>query len=413
MKIGRMFAVLGLFLVAACGGDLQAQEPSTPTQEETVVAVKYPNLPAMGSDVPVSVRRAFAELQSFFTSLKALDPDGVRGDVASVIFQRDRGNDRNPAAIAPPTIASDGTAVDHTLNTDGSANLSLEWTWTDSEADIDGWTVYVRGSTSNAAYTIGTTPAEEETFQLPADRRALIIRGVPADLHYTFGVRAYRVVDLVIAPRGLIQSPVAQPSAAAENPYRPSSSVAFTGDITGTTAWGTLGALAALDTVNTPQIDAGALTSFVTESDLPFDTLPENPSVVVLVDTESASKPIVVSGATDLIQVELSADVTGTIQASSVGGYFQVLYTIYRKIDTGSWASIKSDSTWTHGQQTTDPLSIKMLIREKVNDVPGAAAGSSIYYKAEAKYIKVNLSSVTSQSVQNRILDVTLHKKPL
>jgi hypothetical protein len=225
-RTARRIAILGLLLVAGCGGESQTLEG--------MVAVRYPNLTAMGSDVPAAVRRNFAELQAFFSSLKTLDPDGLQQDIDSVVFQRDRGNDRNPAAITPPTIASDGTAVDHTINTDGSANLSLDWSWTGSEADIDGWTVYMRASTSNAAYTIGTTPSEEQTFQLAADRRALIVRGVPADLHYTFGVRAYRVVDLVIAPNGLIESPVVQPSAAAEAPYQPATNVAFAGDITGT-----------------------------------------------------------------------------------------------------------------------------------------------------------------------------------
>src|SRR3546814_954129 len=35
-------------------------------------------------------------------------------------------NDRNGAAVTAPTAASDGTAVDHTINTDGSADISFE-----------------------------------------------------------------------------------------------------------------------------------------------------------------------------------------------------------------------------------------------------------------------------------------------
>ena len=55
-----------------------------------------------------------------------------------------------------------------------------------------------------------------------------------ADLYYTFGVRAYRQVDPDINAARVIQTSIVKPSLAAENPYRPSASVAFAGDVTGT-----------------------------------------------------------------------------------------------------------------------------------------------------------------------------------
>src|SRR3546814_4298892 len=58
------------------------------------------------------------------------------------------------------------SAVDHTINTDGPADISFEWGWSGSEADIDGWLVYMRSSASAGAYTFGTTRSEEHTSEL-------------------------------------------------------------------------------------------------------------------------------------------------------------------------------------------------------------------------------------------------------
>jgi hypothetical protein len=388
------------------------------------VSLRYPNLPAFGSDVPTSVRRAFAELQSFFTSLKTLNPDGINQNLASVIFQRDNGNDRNPAAITPPTIASDGTAVDHTISTDSSANISFEWSWTGNEADIDGWTVYVRSSTSSSAYTMGTTPAEEQTFQLPADRRAIILRGQPANLYYTFGVRAFRNVDLVIAPNGLVRSPLVQPSLAAEAPYQPAANVAFTGDITGTTAWGSLGDLAVLDTVDTPQIadDAvetvtvatgatAAAIALLTESG---STLPAVGSTVVAADSYGAAGdyPIYVSGAGDLVSVNFAALVVATVRASAIGGHFTSYTRIYRKIGAGSWTLLRQTGQRTAVEQATTDIPVVHNHSEPWPDFPAASAGSIVYYKVEAWYDTVNITSVADNTISQRVLSATLLKKP-
>lgn len=143
-------------------------------------------------------------------------------------------NDRTVTAITTPTIASDGTAVDHTISTDGAANISLEWSWAGTNTDIDGWIIYVRQSTSATAYTFGTTPAEEQVFYVTPEKRAFFLYGAAANQYYTFGVQAYRIVDPDINAAGVIKSTLVKPSASAENPYRPSATVAFAGDITGT-----------------------------------------------------------------------------------------------------------------------------------------------------------------------------------
>jgi hypothetical protein len=402
MKTMRGIAILGLLLVG-CGGE--AQEPQAQAQEETVVAVRYPNLPALGSDVPVSVKRAFAELSSFFESLKTLNPDGINRNLASVIFQRDNGNDRNPAAITPPTVASDGTAVDHTISTDSSANISFEWSWTGNEADIDGWTVYVRSSTSSTAYDIGTTPAEEQTFQLPADRRSLILRGQPANLYYTFGVRAFRNVDLVIAPNGLVESPLVQPSAVAEDPYQPAANVAFTGDITGTTAWGTLGDLAVLDTVGTPQISSGAVTDpQLAEDNGPtsLDTTGVELETLTVTPATTASKFLLMLSAS--VRMDLSVSGTDPSQA--------VMWYLYRQIGAGTDTLIASDRVFslTTGVGSVPPHGYHSLYTTWTRHYPDAPnTTDSTVYRLVMK--RVNGNAGFESIVYHRIMSSTELKR--
>jgi len=145
-------------------------------------------------------------------------------------------NDRLATVPANPTILADGTAVDHTINTDGSADISLEWghTGTGDAYNIDGFFFYMRASTSATAYTFGTTPSEETIYYMSYEKRAIIISSVAADKYYTLGVQAYRHVDQDINATGILKSSIIQPSLAAENPYRPSANVAFAGDITNT-----------------------------------------------------------------------------------------------------------------------------------------------------------------------------------
>lgn len=145
-------------------------------------------------------------------------------------------NDRIPTLPALPTIPTDGTAVDHTLNTDGSANISFEWSWlaTGESGDIDGFAVYVRASTSNKPYDFGTSPSEESVYITKPEQRAMIFNGVPANMWYTFGVHGFRNVDQDIDRSGLLKGPIAKARATGENPYRPTENVAFEGLITGT-----------------------------------------------------------------------------------------------------------------------------------------------------------------------------------
>ena len=159
--------------------------------------------------------------------------------VAGAAVNFNLNNDRNSTTPTAPVVPTDGTGVDHVINTDGSADISLEWTYTTSSDptaanNIDGFLVYVRSSSSSSSYTFGTTLAEETIYQFPADRRAFILQGVPANSYYTLGVQAYRAVDTDIDASGYKKSTLVKATGSGENPYRPSASVAFAGDVTGT-----------------------------------------------------------------------------------------------------------------------------------------------------------------------------------
>jgi len=162
--------------------------------------------------------------------IRGLDDTGV----STAIDNFNASNDRNATAIVNPTIVSNGNAVDHSINTDGSCDISFEWLWSGNEADIDGFIIYIYASTSSSAYSFGSAPASEQGFYIPASKRAFIYYGAAANQYYTFGVQAYRRVDTDINVNGIIKSNLVKPSLASENPYRPSSSVAFAGNVTGT-----------------------------------------------------------------------------------------------------------------------------------------------------------------------------------
>lgn len=142
-------------------------------------------------------------------------------------------NDRLSAAIVNPTIPTDGTAVDHVSNASGGVDISFEWAWSGTETHIDGFQVMVYGSTSSSPYTVGTSSIED-VYDVPANRRAAVVYNANPTTYYTFAVRAYRVVDADISSAQVLYSSWVQPSLGSEHPYRPASSVAFSGDLSGT-----------------------------------------------------------------------------------------------------------------------------------------------------------------------------------
>ena len=83
-------------------------------------------------------------------------------------------------------------------------------------------------------YTMGTSPALESTYPLRFEERAAIYRGLASNKFYTFGVRAFRIVDTDIDSDGIIYGDFVQSTVVEENPYRPEDNIAFKGDIEGT-----------------------------------------------------------------------------------------------------------------------------------------------------------------------------------
>lgn len=63
----------------------------------------------------------------------------------SLLSNYNGGNDRNGDPITSPTLPATGS-VEHIVNTDGSATVSLEWLWSGDEGDIDGFRITMTGS---------------------------------------------------------------------------------------------------------------------------------------------------------------------------------------------------------------------------------------------------------------------------
>lgn len=186
--------------------------------------------------------------------------------VASATTNFNLRNDRNAAAIVTPSILTDGTAIDHVVNLDGSVDVSFEWLWAGTPLDIDGFKVYMRSSTVSTAYTMGTSPAQELVFIVTNDKRVMFFQGMAANNYYWFGVQAYRNVDHDINANEVILSTLVQCSLAAENPYQPATTVAFAGNITGT--------------VN--GIPAAAVNTWAAVTGIPYETIFNNDDSVAM-----------------------------------------------------------------------------------------------------------------------------------
>lgn len=148
-------------------------------------------------------------------------------------YEQTKNTIRNGNPISAPTISSSGSAVDHTINTDGTANVSFEWAFTeDANSPISGFGVITYSSDSSSSHT--PSIISDDVIYKDKDSRYHILKGVPANKYYTFGIYAYRLVDTSINSNGIIRSAIAKPSLGSENPYRPSTNVQYYGDILGT-----------------------------------------------------------------------------------------------------------------------------------------------------------------------------------
>ena len=60
----------------------------------------------------------------------------------SLMANFEAGNDRNGSAIAAPTLPV-AEPIQHTINTDGSADINIDWLWDGDEATIDGFSITI------------------------------------------------------------------------------------------------------------------------------------------------------------------------------------------------------------------------------------------------------------------------------
>jgi phage minor structural protein len=140
---------------------------------------------------------------------------------------------RNPNPVNNPIILTDGSSIDHVENTDGSVDISFEWTFTENVlSPINGFGVLIYSSDDNSIHV--PSLVTDATYKVDKNSRSFQLKGVAADKFYTFGVFAYRNVDTTINPEGIIKSEIVQSSLSTENPFQPSENVAYKGDLIGT-----------------------------------------------------------------------------------------------------------------------------------------------------------------------------------
>lgn len=84
--------------------------------------------------------------------------------VAAATINFNARNDRNASAIQLPVLPGGGSAIDHVINSDGSATMSAEWAWGGDEADIDGWVVTVHETDSEYADRGGLNALTSDFF---------------------------------------------------------------------------------------------------------------------------------------------------------------------------------------------------------------------------------------------------------
>ncbi len=141
-------------------------------------------------------------------------------DITNSIANFDSSNDQLATSITAPVAGS----ITNVPNDDGSVNITFNWSWSGTEAQIDGFIFTSISRSSGAAYTLGTTPAEETSVVVPANKRAHVLYGVATNRYFTFGVRAYRRVSTNVNISGIITSNSSQNV----TPYQPSANVNIT-----------------------------------------------------------------------------------------------------------------------------------------------------------------------------------------
>jgi hypothetical protein len=157
----------------------------------------------------------------------------------SVVSNFNIRNDRIKELPTNPTVASDGTAIKHKDNDDGSVDVIFTWSYpkyetTKNNADfIDGFIVYLFSSTSSDKYVFGSLMANETMVNLSSDKRSYTFPSMPANRYYTIGIRAYRSVDADINDDGILLSNIVTSTLSSDSPYLPKTAVFIKGDLEG------------------------------------------------------------------------------------------------------------------------------------------------------------------------------------
>ncbi|TVY09986.1 phage tail spike protein [Paenibacillus cremeus] len=346
-------------------------------------------------------------------------------------------NNRNSTTPTTPTIANDATAISIQTNDDGSVDITFDWNYTNgtgntNPATIDGFYVYTYSSSSSSAYTIGTSSSLEHVLVVKYDQRSVTLYGVSPTKYYTFGVRAYRVVDADINPNGVLVSAIVQPSYASYNPFKPSSVVNINGNVTGTnaqingTAASTVvtnagnGNIAYSGTSNTIR-NSNPIVNLPTVTGTPFSIF-NNPDgsadiTVTWAYTESSTSPIngfgiivYSSGSstahtpsiTDTVYYVDKASTTFTLYGINPTNYFTFGLFAYRSVDTSVTSSGIIRSNFTTVNPSGNPLQISTGVT-----VTASISGISTINGVSASTVTTNAGngntaySQTSNTIRN------------
>lgn len=292
----------------------------------------------------------------------------------SVATNFNNNNDRISTLPANPSIATDGSAIDHTINTDGSCDISFEWVFnaTGNAGNVDGFYVYVYAGNSSGSYSFGTSTSNEQVLSVPYDKRAVIIRGVAANLFYTFGIQAYRMVDTDINSSGILKSAIIKSTATGEDPYQPATSVAFAGDITGTIN-GTSASTVATNATNALQVGT-------TYNSVKID------SNSGLVATRSDNKSRTIINATGGMKIQYSSDGGST--------WIDKFYADTNGVISAKGLSIQSDD----GSSILIDAKNKKIDFSQFTTIAGQLSASNIN-ATSLSAISANLGTVTAGSI--------------
>lgn len=150
-----------------------------------------------------------------FVKVVAFDTDGKRAPSTSAPTITASISD--PITLATPVVATDGSAIDHIVESNGIGKLSFEFTWPDIIAAVDGFYVEVEYS-PNSDMSLST----KEKFTLQPTQRAVVIGNVDPTNYHKLSVQAFKRAHDIFNTNGLILSTKVYATGTGENPYRPS-----------------------------------------------------------------------------------------------------------------------------------------------------------------------------------------------